>query len=83
MSCGRLQSLTLSRNVTKVCSHALNYTPLRTLTYEGSLADWAAVTKQTNWDGNAGDLNGLDKVQCLDGYMEYNDETREWVEVHD
>ena len=83
VSCGRLQSLTLSRNVTKVCSHALNYTPLRTLTYEGSLADWAAVTKQTNWDGNASDLNGLDKVQCLDGYMEYNDETREWVEVHD
>jgi len=81
VSCGRLQSLTLSRNVTKVCSHALNYTPLRTLTYEGSLDDWAAVTKESNWDGNAGDLNGLDKVQCLDGYMEYDDETGEWVEV--
>ncbi len=81
--CGRLQSLTLSHNVTKVCSHALNYTPLRTLTYEGSLDDWSAVTKQTNWDGNAGELNGLDKVQCLDGYMEYNDESGEWVEVRD
>ena len=81
--CGRLQSLTLSHNVTKVCSHALNYTPLRTLTYEGTLDDWAAVTKQSNWDGNAGDLNGLDKVQCLDGYMEYDDESGEWVEVRD
>ena len=81
VSCGRLQSLTLSRNVKKVCSHALNYTPLRTLTYEGSLEDWAAVTKESNWDGNAGELNGLDKVQCLDGYMEYDDETGEWVEV--
>ena len=78
VSCGRLQSLTLSRNVKKVCSHALNYTPLRTLTYEGSLEDWAAVTKQGNWDGNAGEMNGLDKVQCLDGYMEYDDETGEW-----
>ena len=83
VQCGRLQSLTLSRNVTKVCSHALNYTPLRTLTYEGSLEDWAAVTKQTNWDVNAGELNGLDKVQCLDGYMEYDDETGEWMEVRE
>ena len=78
-----LQSLTLSRNVKKVCSHALNYTPVRTLVYEGSLEDWAAVTKQGNWDGNSGDLNGLDKVQCLDGYMEYDDETREWKEVRE
>lgn len=78
-----LQSLTLRRNVKKVCSHALNYTPVRTLVYEGSLEDWAAVTKQGNWDGNSGDLNGLDKVQCLDGYMEYDDETREWKEVRE
>ena len=82
VQCG-LTSLTLSRNVKKVCSHALNYTPVRTLVYEGSLEDWAAVTKEGNWDGNAGELNGLDKVQCLDGYMEYDDETREWKEVHE
>ena len=81
--CGRLQSLTLSHNVTKLCSHALNYTPLRTLTYEGTLDDWATVTKQSNWDGNAGELNGLDKVQCLDGYLEYDDETGEWNEVRE
>ena len=80
VQCG-LTSLTLSRNVKKVCSHALNYTPVQTLVYEGSLEDWAAVTKESNWDGNAGELNGLDKVQCLDGYMEYDDETGEWVEV--
>ena len=78
VSCSRLRSLTLSHNVKTICSHALNYTPVRTLVYEGSLEDWAAVTKQSNWDGNAGDLNGLDKVQCLDGYMEYDDETGEW-----
>ena len=78
-----LQSLTLSRNVKKICSHALNYTPLRTLTYEGSLKDWEAVNKQSNWDGNSNGLNGLDKVQCFDGYMEYDDETKAWKEVHD
>ena len=79
-----LTSLTLSHHVTKVCSHALNYTPLRTLTYEGSLNDWAAVTKQSNWDGNSGQAPGnMHKVQCLDGYMQYDTETHEWTEVRD
>jgi len=80
VSCGRLQSLTLSRNVKKLGSHMINYTPLHELTYEGSLDDWAAVTKGGNWDNNSGqdDPHGLDKVQCLDGYMEYDRENREW-----
>ena len=75
-----LQSLTLSNNVKKLGSHMINYTPLHELTYEGSLDDWAAVTKGGNWDNNSGqdDPHGLDKVQCLDGYMEYNRENREW-----
>lgn len=75
-----LQSLTLSNNVKKLGSHMINYTPLHELTYEGSLDDWAAVTKGGNWDNNSGqdDPHGLDKVQCLDGYMEYDRENREW-----
>ena len=76
--CTRLQSLTLSHNVKKIGSCALNYTPIRTLDYEGSLEDWAAITKLNGWDGNSGDLHGLTKVQCLDGYMEYDRENREW-----
>ena len=75
-----LQSLTLSNNVKKLGSHMINYTPLHELTYEGSLDDWAAVTKGGNWDNNSGqgDPHGLDRVQCLDGYMEYDRENREW-----
>ncbi len=75
-----LQSLILSQNVKKLGSHMINYTPLHELTYEGSLDDWAAVTKDGNWDNNSGqgDPHGLDKVQCLDGYMEYDRENREW-----
>ena len=82
VQCG-LTSLTLSHNVKKFCSHAINYTPLHEVTYEGSLEDWAAVTKQTYWDNNSGlsDPHGLDKVICLDGYMEYDRENNEWVEV--
>ena len=80
-----LQSLTLSHNVKKLGSHMINYTPLHELTYEGSLDDWAAVTKGGNWDNNSGqsDPHGLDRVQCLDGYMEYDRENREWNEVRE
>ena len=75
-----LQSLTLSNNVKKLGSHMINYTPLHELIYEGSLDDWAAVAKGGNWDNNSGqgDPHGLDRVQCLDGYMEYDRENREW-----
>lgn len=85
VQCSSLRSLTLSRNVTKVCSHMINYTPLHEMIYEGSLNDWAAVTKQSNWDNNTGqgDPHGLDKVICLDGYMEYDRENKEWIAVSD
>ena len=80
----RLTSLTLSHNVTKVCSHMINYTPLTEITYEGSLDDWAAVTKQSNWDANSGQAPGnMHRVNCLDGYMQYDTETGEWTEVRE
>ena len=80
IQCG-LISLTLSHNVTKLGSNILNYTTLHELTYEGSLEDWATVTKYSNWDNNSVDTHGLDKVVCLDGYMEYDRENREWKAV--
>ena len=64
----------------------INYCPmLKSITYEGSLADWSEVQKMQNWYGNtSGNTDGyLNKVQCLDGYMKYDRESREWKEVHD
>lgn len=84
--CTRLENVTLARTVTEIKSHCFNYCDALTqITYEGSLDDWAAVTKRTNWDGNSGSIgpNGLDKVICLDGYMEYDRENSEWVEVRE
>ena len=52
-------------------------TKLKTLTYEGSLKDWATIEKQQNWDSSA----NLTKIQCLDGYLKWNGEDKEWVEV--
>ena len=79
VQCG-LTNLTLSHNVKKIGSNILNYTTLKELTYEGSLDDWTSVTKYSNWDQNL-DNSGLRKVICLDGYMEYDSENREWKMV--
>ena len=82
VGCSTLSSFTMSHNVTKIGEHCFNYcTALETITYEGSLADWAAITKQTNWDGKGGSgiaISVLARIQCLDGFMEWDDENHEW-----
>ena len=50
---------------------------LTSINYEGSLKDWKAIEKQKNWNS----LANLTKVQCLDGYLTYDAETKEWTEV--
>lgn len=83
--CIKLKNFTITKSTKEIVGNCFNYCENLTLiTYEGSLADWAAVTKQGNWDGNSGINPGnMHKVQCLDGYMQYNSETQEWVEVHE
>lgn len=84
VQCSSLRSLTFSRNVQKIGSHMVNYcSNLTEIIYEGSLTDWARIQKMQNWDGNQGSTTEgyLHKVICLDGYMEYNRENREWAEV--
>lgn len=86
VNCSRLNQMTLSSNVKKIGSHMINYCSLlREITYEGSLADWSKVQKMQNWDGNIGGTTDgyLNKVQCLDGYMEYDRENKEWTEVRE
>lgn len=85
VECTHLTDLTLARTVRKIGSHWINYcSRLTELKYEGSLADWAAVTKGQHWDGHGGVLPGsLEKVICLDGYLQYDSENNEWVEVRD
>lgn len=82
--CRALKNVTLAKTVKEINSHWINYCEnLTEITYEGSLEDWAAVTKRNNWDGNSGQTTPgyLNKVICLDGYMEYDRENREWIEV--
>lgn len=73
VSCSTLGSFTMSHNITTIGEHCFNYcTALETIIYEGSLADWAASTKRTNWDGKGGSgiaISGFTRIQCLDGFM--------------
>ena len=81
--CTKLKNLTLTRNVKEIVGGCFNYCEsLNQITYEGSLADWKAVKKNTNWDSHAVDIESpLAKIQCLDGYMEYDAGTKTWKEV--
>ena len=81
--CTKLKNLTLTRNVKEIVGGCFNYCEsLNQITYEGSLADWNAVKKNTNWDSHAVDIESpLAKIQCLDGYMEYVENTKTWKEV--
>lgn len=81
--CTKLKNLTLNRNVKEIVGGCFNYCEsLNAITYEGSLADWNAVKKNTNWDSHAVDIESpLAKIQCLDGYMEYVANTKTWKEV--
>ena len=82
VGCSAINSFTMAHTVTTIGEHCFNYcSTLETITYEGSLADWAAITKQSNWDGKGGmevGQSGLTRIQCLDGFMEWDAENHEW-----
>ena len=55
---------------------------LRKITYEGTLAQWAEVGKGNLWDGHGGVQESvLERIQCTDGFMEYDSENSVWKEV--
>lgn len=55
---------------------------LRKITYEGTLAQWAEVGKGNLWDGHGGVQESvLERIQCTDGFMEYDSENSVWKEA--
>ena len=87
VSCMSLSEFTVANTVTEIKEHCFNYcTSLEIITYEGSLEQWQAIPKGTSWDGKGGSglaVSGLTRIQCLDGFMEWNAENHEWTEVHE
>lgn len=82
VGCQALTRFTMANTVTVIGEHCFNYCRnLTRITYEGSLEQWAAITKRNNWDGKNGletGRSGLTRIQCLDGFMEWDDENHEW-----
>ena len=83
VKCFALKEFTIASTCTEISSHCFNYcSNLREITYEGGLEAWDKVTKRTNWDGHQGQSETpLTKIQCYDGFMQWNSDSRKWEEV--
>ena len=82
--CIKLKNFTITKSTTELIGGCFNYCEsLTQITYEGSLAEWSAVKKNTNWDGHSSSTvdSPLVRIQCLDGYMEYDADAQTWEEV--
>ena len=82
--CTALSSLTISANCRTFGENMLTYCEsLTVITYEGTIAQWNAITKPVNWmsSGEHSYNNYLKKIQCIDGYLEYDPENNVWNEV--
>ena len=82
--CTALSSLTISANCRTFGENMLTYCEsLTAITYEGTIAQWNAITKPTNWMSSGKHFYNdyLQKVQCTDGYLEYDPENNVWNEV--
>nr|UWF85950.1 MAG: BspA type Leucine rich repeat region protein [Bacteriophage sp.] len=82
--CTALSSLTISANCRTFGENMLTYCEsLTAITYEETIAQWNAITKPVNWmsSGKHSYNNYLKKIQCVDGYLEYDPENNVWNEV--
>ena len=82
--CTALSNLTISANCKTFGQNILTYCEsLKAITYEGTIAQWNAITKPVNWmsSGKHYYNDYLQKIQCTDGYLEYDPENDVWNEV--
>ena len=82
--CTALSNLTISANCKTFGQNILTYCEsLKSITYEGTIAQWNAITKPVNWmsSGKHYYNDYLQKIQCTDGYLEYDPENNVWNEV--
>ena len=79
--CLKLKNFTITKSTKEIVGGCFNYCEnLMLITYEGTISEWNAITKRSNWDGHDSQVETpLTKIQCLDGYMQYDTETKEWA----
>ena len=85
--CTNLKTLTISAKVKSIGECAFTYcSSLESISFYGTTSQWDSITKGSNWDGLSGmdvSLSGLTKIQCTDGYFEYDNTSKTWNEVND
>ena len=83
--CTNLKTLTISAKVKSIGECAFTYcSSLESISFYGTTSQWSSITKGNNWDGLSGmdvSLSGLSKIQCTDGYFEYDNASKTWNEV--
>lgn len=82
--CAALNNFIISANCKSMGANVFTYcASLDTITYEGSLEQWTAITKPVNWiaTGDHQHNGYLQKIQCIDGYLEYDAVNYVWNEV--
>lgn len=82
--CYALSSLNISVNCKSIGSNIIAYCQyLDKINYEGTIAQWNSIQKPDNWISSADhNYNGyLKKIQCSNGYLEYNTGNYTWKEV--
>lgn len=85
--CIGLKNFTVATTVTEISAFAFrNCSNLELITYEGSLEEWTDITKGQSWEGRTymnEDVSRLGKIQCTNGYMQFDTENRTWNEVRE
>lgn len=85
--CTNLKTLTISAKVKSIGECAFTYcSSLESISFYGTTSQWDSITKGINWDGLSGmdvSLSGLTKIQCTDGYFDYDSSSKTWNEVHE
>ena len=82
--CYALSNLTISVNCKSIGSNIIAYCQyLDKINYEGTIAQWNSIQKPDNWISSADhNYNGyLKKIQCSNGYLEYDTINYTWKEV--
>lgn len=74
----------IAQKVTKISDNAfLGCVNFLSATYNGTINEWNAIEKSETWAGETGNRSGLEKIQCTDGYLEYDWHTQIWNEVRE
>ncbi|MDE6092676.1 MAG: leucine-rich repeat domain-containing protein, partial [Ruminococcus sp.] len=79
-----LVMINMTKNVNKICGNAfLGCVNLLSATYDGTIDEWNAIEKDATWAGESGNRSSLEKIQCTDGFLEYDWRTQIWNEVRE